>query len=292
MTIGIGVLCSSQPKPHLPRPDSIVLIADTMGSTETDSTDELYKMWINDELRVYAVGSGILEFGGELFMIVENELKEASKASVPRTHAIMSAALNKAFQIHRAQHFQWDIVQSRLAIPLIGQIADLELLRKEWQQFQLNIHMLFASFDDTGQAYLYTVGQFYDATGNLNPKTVYLSEFPGYAVIGSGGDNANSWLNYRRQSLGRSIKQSIYHAYEAKRMAARAPTVNDAVEIAIIPAGGKSFHLSERDPVIDGCPVSLPELESWFEKYGPQSSDALGHPKSKPSAARKSARVP
>ena len=66
MTIGIGVLCSTQPKPHSPRPDAIVMIADTMGSTDTDSTDDLHKMWIDDDLKLYIVGAGNLDLCGEL----------------------------------------------------------------------------------------------------------------------------------------------------------------------------------------------------------------------------------
>ena len=78
MTIGIGrLLASSRPKPHVPRPDSFILVADTMGSTETDSTDDLHKMWLDDDLAIYAVGAGVLEYGGEFFVIVQNELREA-----------------------------------------------------------------------------------------------------------------------------------------------------------------------------------------------------------------------
>lgn len=61
MTIGIGVLCSTKPRPHVPRPDAIVMIADTMGSTETDSTDDLHKMYVGDDVHLYAVCAGRME---------------------------------------------------------------------------------------------------------------------------------------------------------------------------------------------------------------------------------------
>jgi hypothetical protein len=42
MTIGIGVLCCSKDDLRTgERPDTIVMMADTMGSTAEDSTDEL-----------------------------------------------------------------------------------------------------------------------------------------------------------------------------------------------------------------------------------------------------------
>jgi hypothetical protein len=270
MTIGIGVLCSTKPKPHTPRPDSFVLIADTMGSTETDSTDALHKMWLDDDLQLYAVGAGTMEYGGELFVTIGNELR----AVVKRTHGEISGAMNKAFQMLRSQHFQWDVMWSKLQVPGVVQLATTEQVREEWEKFQLNIHMLMATFDHQGQAHLYLIGQFEGAN-----KVVYLYEFPGYAAIGTGADNAHFWLNYRGQYLGRALKQSVYHAYEAKRMAAKAPTVNESIEIAIVLPGAKSFHLTDETPEIEGCPVSLPELESMFTKYGPRTTSLLGHPK-------------
>jgi hypothetical protein len=246
------------------------MIADTMGSTETDSTDALHKMWLADDWQLYAVGAGTLEYGGELFMAIANELKAVTK----RTHGEISGAMNKAFQMLRSQHFQWDVAWSKLQIPGVMQLADVAKIREEWERFCLDIYMLMATFDHAGQAHLYLIGQLEGTS-----KVVHLYEFPGYSAIGTGAENAHSWLNYRGQYLGRSVRQSVYHAYEAKRMAARAPTVNENIEIAVILPGAKSFHLTDETPEIDGCPVSLSELESMFTKYGPQTTSLLGHPK-------------
>ena len=274
MTIGIGVLASTMPKPHTPRPDSIILVADTMGSTETDSTDDLHKMWLNDELQIYAVGAGTLEYAGEFFVVVENELKAALAAGQPRTHGVISGTLVKAFHILKSQHFGWDIVP-HLTVHIHGSLVPQETMVREWQQYCVNTQMLFATFDHTGQAYLYLIGQGYDEQGNVVPKTVHLREFPGYSTIGTGGANADFWLNYRRQVLGLNVKRSAYHAFEAKKMAAKAPTVNDAIELAIVLPGQKAFHLSEEQPMITGCPVSLSELEKLFKKHGPQPTESL-----------------
>ena len=269
MTIGIGVLCSTLPKPHKPRPDALIMIANTMGSWDTDSTDDLHKMWINDDLQLYAVGAGTLEYCGELFAIIENEIKALSS----RAHGGISGALNNAFRMLRAQHFQWDIAWSKLSIPIIGQVASVDKVLEEWGNFRLDMEMLLGTFDDTGQAYLYTISQFKDES-----KVVFLYEFPGYSTIGTGGPNAQFWLNYRRQSLGLSVKQSMYHAYEAKQMAAKAPTVNEAIEIAVALPGRKSFHLTEEHGAIDGCPFSLLELNSMIKKFGTRNTNSLGHP--------------
>jgi hypothetical protein len=281
MTIGIGVLCSSKPKPHTPRPDALVLMADTMGSTETDSTSELYKMWIDDDLRIYAVGAGTLEYGGELISILGGQIKEINTSGQPMTHGRFVKAINSSFHILRSQHFQLDVMpQMFLSTPAgPARLAGEEEVFKAWKRHTLDIQMLIATLDHEGQAYLYSVVEYHDEHGQSLPKKVYLCEFPGYATIGTGADNANFWLNYRRQVLGRSVKQSVYHAYEAKLMAAQAPSVNDQIEIAIVVPGSKSFHLTKDTPMADGCPVSLGELQRLFKKYGPQKTEVLGHPK-------------
>src|SRR5881392_2675542 len=109
-----------------------------MGSTETDSTDALHKMWLDDDLQLYAVGAGVMEYAGELFDTAANAVKNVTK----RTHGEISAALNQAYQVIRAQHFQWDVVWSKLQIPGITQLADVETMRKEWENFHINVHML------------------------------------------------------------------------------------------------------------------------------------------------------
>lgn len=81
---------------------------------------------------------------------------------------------------------------------------------------------------------------------------------------------------YRGQNLSLSIRQSAYHAYEAKIMAARAPTVNQTVEM-IVALPGKTYHLTKEKPRIEGCPVSLTELQEMFARYGPQDTRGLGY---------------
>ena len=52
MTLGIGVLCSSAPRPHVPHPDAIILLGDSLSSTETELVEDLHEMYIrqDDEL--------------------------------------------------------------------------------------------------------------------------------------------------------------------------------------------------------------------------------------------------
>src|ERR1700691_663916 len=98
VTIGIGVLCSSKPRPHEPRPDGIIMVADTMGSTETDSTDALHKMYFDPDARMYASCAGNMELCAEIVSECRVDLMEVKT----REHITIWEALCKGAHRHRA----------------------------------------------------------------------------------------------------------------------------------------------------------------------------------------------
>lgn len=287
MTIGIGVLCSTKPKPHEPRPDALILIADSMGSTDTDSVDELHKLYFSESAKVHTTCAGHVEMAAEIVPIITESIPALSR----RSHGNIWEAINLAVHGHRVQHFTWDVLAQRHSclrpdphgmLPIMK--SDEQNILEEWQKYHTGAELIIGTFDFAGQAYLYIVGPQYDDQG-IKPGLVHLHEFPGHWAIGSGAYNANFWLNYRGQTLSRSIKQSAYHAYEAKLMAARAPTVNDNIEI-VVATPEASWYLTKEVPEREGCEVSLLELEHQFKRYGPQNTYDLGF-KPKQSAARK-----
>src|SRR5208337_552686 len=113
MTIGIGVLCSTYPNyeqlPGKPRPDALVMAADTMGSTETDSTDAVHKIHENAGLGVYCVSANSLASASELFSTICHVLSGVSE----RTHGAMWNAISEAVNGHRAERFRWDVLSPR-----------------------------------------------------------------------------------------------------------------------------------------------------------------------------------
>ncbi|MGB6477236.1 MAG: hypothetical protein WBF04_24545 [Candidatus Sulfotelmatobacter sp.] len=277
MTIGIGVLCSSKPKPHVPRPDSIVMISDTMGSTDTDSTDDLHKMFIEEDVRLYAVCANRMEKCADLWPGICREFR-----GLPiRTHGAFQETLNRVVLGHRAQHFQFDILGPRHTI-VPGQMPTMqhEAVMAEFQAYDSGAEMLIGTFDLNGQALLYHIGPLPNSFG-----FVHLCEFPGYMAIGAGAYNAITWLNHRRQVLGKSTRQSAYHAYEGKKMAERTPSVNDDIEMVIATPDGSFQLMRDQEVIVRGqesaerCPVSLAELEVLHEKYQAPKTDDLGHPK-------------
>jgi len=292
MTIGIGVLCCSKPKhPHFSvgpekevRPDSLVMIADTMGSTDYDSTDDLHKMYVYPTEQMYGVCAGNIEMCGEIIDMIRHQFSELTV----RNHGTISQAINKAVQGHRTAHFQMDFLFTK-RLPVQGTTQtpqwQHEKLEKDWEDYDTGANLLVGTFDDRGQALLYYVGEMVDVHG-----LVHMRAFPGFCAIGIGSRNANFWFRYRGQTLGHSVRQSAYHAYEAKVMAANAPTVNDKTEILIATPGQGPFYFSETLPADPKSPTSLPELKSMFLKYGPQDTRKdLGHPVIvSPSISRKS----
>ncbi len=287
MTIGIGLLASSKPRPHVPRPDTVILLADTMGSTETDSTDELHKIFWDASRKLHATCAGSVAMCAELFSMFQCNFDGLSR----RTHGTMFEALNVAVHGHRTQHFTWDLLapkysflrpddNGRIPIPTSQESA----IVREWQEYDTGAQMMVGAFDETGQSFLYFIGRCYGENGPA-PGLVHVCPFPGHWAIGTGDTNAESWLNYREHTLGRNVRQSAYHAYEAKIMASKAPTVNHRLEMVIATAE-QSWLLTNEEPEVAGCEVSLLELATMFKKYGPQDTTTLGHP-SKPSTSQK-----
>ena len=105
MTIGIGALCSSTARGQgVQRPDTVILMADTMGSTDTDSTPELHKLYIDKEMNFFAACAGRVEMGAEVVSIIHDKFAKLTK----RTHGEIWNALNEAMHEHRIDHFRWD----------------------------------------------------------------------------------------------------------------------------------------------------------------------------------------
>jgi hypothetical protein len=170
--------------------------------------------------------------------------------------------------------FHWDILKPKyvFARDTIFE-SQRENVTNEWQTFTPSLQMLVGTFHESGIALLYMIGRFPESFAWVHP-----CQYPGHMTIGSGAYNAELWLNFRSQQLGNNPKQSAYHAYEAKVMAASSPTVNDNTEI-VLAFADRHYILSEEKPEVEGCPFSLVELRELYPKYGPQNTAQLGHQK-------------
>ncbi len=268
MTIGIGVLCSSKPRPYGIRPDGLILIADTMGSTDIDSTSELHKLAIEKDEQLFMACAGDIALCNDVGSLIKKNI-----ANIPtRTHGLIWEAINKAVHEALMTRFQWDVLRPKYVFaPDTIFESQRENVTNEWQHYSPELQMIVGTFLENGLALLYLIGRFFGSHA-----WVHLSQYPGHVTIGSGGPNADFWLKFRNQQLGNNPKQSAYQAYEAKVMAANAPTVNNNTEI-VMAFKDRHYLLTDEKPQVEGCPVSLTELRALYPKYGPQSTYELGH---------------
>jgi hypothetical protein len=277
MTIGIGVLCSTMPRPHVPRPDAIVLLADAVDPPDMDAVDELHKAYVYPEEGLIAVCVGNVERADGLLRSVQEEFRQLQERN-PRS---CTEALEKAVHGHRIQHFQADVLSPGDApSPQDPQLVEA------WHLYDVGVHVIVGTFDDNGLALMYLVARI----DNLG-KRLHRVSSPGFATIGLEAHSANYWLYHRRQVSGRSVRQSAYHAYEAARLITGPRSAGGSLEM-IVATKERAFRLTDKERELEGCPVSLLDLEKMFERYGPRDTDQdLGHPRPLASSSEKAKRA-
>jgi hypothetical protein len=233
-------------------------------------------MYVYPDERLICACVGQIEKAGDLIPAIQNEFQQLKT----RNHRTFAEAVHKAVYSHRAEHFRFDVLPRYYFMSEDTSRDQQREVTEAWQQYDIGVHLLVATFNDDGQAVMYLIARTENPSGWVHP-----SLFPGIATIGLGAYAANFWLNYRRQVWGCSVRQSAYHVYEAERLATK-PSNDINMEMAIA-TNEKTFHLTHDVSKLDECPVSFSELEKMFSRYGPQKTDDLDHPKSLSSASGK-----
>jgi len=242
------------------------MIADTMGSNDYDSTNELRKLYAVADVGLYAVCAGKMETAGEIVAAVVERLPKLAR----RSHGTFWGLLNEVVNGHRAQRFRFDVVAPRYElVPGQVQLQDHKDVVHEFQDYNSGAELLVGMFDEHGMAFLYDIGKVEGSSALVRPVA-----FPGYYAIGTGAFNALNWLNYRGQRLNFGIRRSALHIYEGCRMASSAPTVNKNTDMVIATAK-QEFMLAYDRPPATGSPVDLDELKNMAKKYGPRSTEAV-----------------
>lgn len=266
MTIGIGVLASQKQKP-----DTIILLADTKGTfSEKQSMNRLHKIFKDEEINLYAVAADRIDRASELFGFISKMLRETFHKDGRRGYTSVLDAVHAAADLFKRARFRYDVLpqhaQPPLSIPEMFTEKDLTpQLLKRWRKFYFGCQMIVGAILANGQACMFYIG----GDGEVDNFT-----FPGFVAIGSGGDDAMFWLGYRNQHLGRSLKQSAYHAFEAKTMAESAAYVNDKAEMLIADSSG-SFELNDFKPTPKNAKFTLADLRKLLVRFGPRKTDKL-----------------
>lgn len=274
MTIGIGVLASGdEGRRRGVIPDHLILISDTMGSFgDAYSHPRLHKRFDLPEHKAYIVAADRIDKAAELVPIIEQEL-----SGVPmerRNYGDILRAICMACFKYKVQRFTLQVLpKHRLPPEMIDPMKVPQELRdtlaQEWESLSIEADLIVGAFDFNGQAHLIVVD---GAKGTAEGGSL-----PGFTAIGSGFPNAMYWLAHRHHTLGMKPLRALYHAYEAKLMAADAPNVNEHIDILVANAEG-SWSCTSHTPLSEIARVAefpLDSLTELFAKYGPQSTDEL-----------------
>jgi hypothetical protein len=261
MTIGIGVLASEKSKP-----DTAILLADTRGSFGDEySMNRLHKIFVQPEDDFYAAAADRVDRAAEAIPIIATELRQVPQ----RSYGDIVRGITKALLHYKTERFAmsvlpriWNTKDEMLGAQMPENIR--KLIDEEWKKFPLNFELVVAAFDHAGQAFLFVIGE-----GWLENFS-----FPGFAAIGSGAGNAMFWLSYRNHHLGRSVKNSAYHAFEAKIMAESSPFVNEKIDL-LIATKGNHVMISDFKPAPAAAPFTIGDLRQLFLIYGPKNTDEL-----------------
>lgn len=262
MTIGIGVLASDRQ----PKPDHVILMADTKGSFGHEfSMNRLHKTFAFPVEKLYATAAGFIDRAAELVTLID----ELFKAEKPEGYTMLLLTINKALYQYRQQRFAIEIAPtiwtSKAEMESGGPSPETrEKIDAAWPSFRIGCELLVGTFGPNGQAYLFSI---------MDDKFETVS-FPGFAAIGSGSRNAMFWLSHRNQHLARPVKQSAYHAFEAKVMAESSAFVNDKLDL-LIANSEKHFLLTDFKPMPQGTPFTIDELRTMWATYGPQPTDDI-----------------
>lgn len=263
VTIGVGLLCCANPDNKV-KPDALLLLSDTQGSTEYDSTDQLHKLLVDEELMIFAACADRLERCADLWPVIQREVRQQNK----RSHGEFLGSLNRAAFGHRGEYFRYDVLMSKCLLPDNTVLVSQQEMQAEWSTYTPGVAMIVGTFDENGQAHMYCV----QPPERDNRGWVESYAFPGHTAIGTGCYNATFWLNYRGQNLGLGVKRSLYHLYEAGKMASRTPTVsNDGLEI-LLAMYPDSVSINSTIRPKKPFPFEFDVLEKLFEQYGPQNT--------------------
>jgi hypothetical protein len=275
MTIGIGVLATTTDgrKAGIV-PDSVVLVADTMGSfDDADSHARLHKVITLPNVGLYASIAGDVSHGAQLLPCIAGFIEEIPKQE--RTFGRIQAAIAEGcFQYKHHLFTLSELPRLRLAPHTFSPNQKLDpnlnaLVQGEWEKFDIGCDLVVAVFDKDQRAYLFCV--------NGQQHEVQNVSFPGFCAVGTGAESAMFWLSRRQHTLGFSLIRAAYHAYEAKIMAEGSAHVNEHMDILV--ANGSEYWLCTSHAKLslekEHPQITIKAMRDLYKKYGPRDTSKL-----------------
>jgi hypothetical protein len=275
MTVGIGVLATSaNGREKSIIPDTVVLIADTLGSYEDiDSHARLHKAFMFPEVDMYAVVAGKVECGAELLSTLAKMI-----GAIPKPQRTFGMILRTvAAGCYGYKHDKFTIHEfPKLRLPphsMDPASATPELnaiVQEQWNRFSIGCDLIVSVFDCDGRAAFLQVNGDEHEIANIT--------FPGFGAIGTGATNALFWLSQRQHTLGLLPLRAAYHAYEAKVTAESSPHVNEHLDIIVAKDGVHYFSTTHTSlhPEKEHPEINPKNLKKMQRRYGPRDTSKIG----------------
>ena len=275
MTIGIGVLATSpEGRKENRRPDTAILIADTMGSYgSVDSHPRLHKAFIFEKAGMYAVAADQIDRAGELLAAIEQAILVIPKAE--RTHGELTRTVAAVcYGYKRGKFTTHEFPKLRLPPqeidPTTVTPALNAIVQERWENFSIGCDLVLAIFTAGKTPTLMQVNGAEHELGNMM--------FPGFAAIGVGAEHAVFWLSRRQQMFGYVPLRAAYHAYEAKIMAESSPHVNEHLDIIVATDNEQWYSSTHRiDHRFPEHPeINIKNLQRMWKKYSTRDTSNVG----------------
>jgi hypothetical protein len=252
MTIGIGLLCEDGKQ--------ILLSADTRGSyggvTSNDQTAKLFELPGGFCGSIAGIVSQCQDVINELYDRINAIPKKKRRPEAIRE--CIREVYYRIFMELADEHLRNDpkitFNQYQCDKTLAPQIRDYA--RRILKALEVDVHLIVAGFCEATPALLV-------ANGGAS-VTIRVETTPGNATIGTGGDAALYWLNYRQQNLRLGLARSLFHLTEAKQFAELEGTVGPFRHTVLVSANGVT-KIEGEDALVQG----------WWNRYGLPSSLGL-----------------
>jgi hypothetical protein len=280
MTIGIGVLATSpEGRDNKILPDTVILMADTMGSYEdVDSHARLHKLFMFPHSGMYACAAGQIDRAGEVLSSIDKFLQRTPKPD--RSFGRIMKTISEVCYGYKHEKFvAHEFPKLRLPpqpIDPITMTPELDAkIQKQWDEFSLGCDLVIGAFCNHKGACLIHV--------NGTTLDVENMTMPGFASVGISSDVAGFWLCRRRQTFGDLPLRSAYHAYEAKLMAESSAHVNEHLDILVATDEKFWFCTSHTSghPYEKHAEINIENLKEMWKRYGPQDTSRVGEPENK-----------
>lgn len=275
MTIGIGVVATSPDgRKANRRPDTVILIADTMGSYgSVDSHARHHKAFEFPEAGIYAVAADQIDRAGELLSAIEKAITSVPKAQRSHGEIVRTVAM-VCYGYKRGKFTTHEFPKLRLPPqemdPTTVSPQLNAIVQERWEQFSIGCDLVLAIFTASKTPTLLQVNGAEHEINNMM--------FPGFGAIGTGSEHAIFWLSRRQQMFGHVPLRSAYHAYEAKIMAESSPHVNEHLDIIVATDDEHWFSSTHRiDHRIPEHPeINIKNLKRLWKRYGTRDTSNLG----------------